>query len=64
VPVMHRRCRMQHFDGREVWLINALHGIRSVSSWVDSPISPGSPLRISQWQAWLEASAEPLPEAE
>jgi branched-subunit amino acid aminotransferase/4-amino-4-deoxychorismate lyase len=63
VPVLHRRCGVQHFEGREVWLVNALHGIRSVSSWVQSPISPGSPLRLSQWQRWLEAGAASLPEA-
>ncbi len=58
----HRRRRVPDLDGSEVWLVNALHGIRTVSTWVGTSVVAGPALRAPEWQARLEACAEPLPE--
>ena len=58
----HRRRRVPDLDGCEVWLVNALHGIRPVSTWVGTSVVAGPALRALDWQARLEACAEPLPE--
>jgi branched-subunit amino acid aminotransferase/4-amino-4-deoxychorismate lyase len=58
----HRRRRVQDLDGCEAWLVNALHGIRTVSAWVGTSVVAGPALRAPEWQARLEACAEPLPE--
>ena len=61
VPVVYRRRPPTHLNGREVWLVNALHGIRPVTRWRDAPILAGPALRAPTWQAWLDEYAEPLP---
>ena len=58
----HRRRRVPDLDGCEVWVVNALHGIRTVSAWVGTSVVAGPALRAPEWQARLEAWAEPLPE--
>lgn len=58
----HRRRRVPDLDGCEVWLVNALHGIRTVSTWVGTSVVAGPALRAPEWQARLEACAESLPE--
>ena len=60
-PIQHRRRRPADLDGCEVWLVNALHGIRPMSHWVGTPVTAGPALRAPEWQARLEALAEPLP---
>jgi branched-subunit amino acid aminotransferase/4-amino-4-deoxychorismate lyase len=44
-------------DGLEVWLVNALHGLRPVTEFVGAPsgrsIRPGRPTRAPQWRASL-----------
>ena len=57
----HRRLRVPDLDGCEVWLVNALHGIRTVSSWVGRSVVTGPAVRAPAWQARLEACAKPLP---
>lgn len=34
IPVAHRERTVAGLDGREVWLVNALHGIRPVTGWI------------------------------
>lgn len=58
----HRRRRVPDLDGCEVWLVNALHGIRTVSGWVGTSVVAGPAVRAPEWQARLEACAKPLPE--
>ncbi|MCP9210671.1 aminotransferase class IV [Streptomyces sp. HD1123-B1] len=57
----HRRCTPHELDGREVWLVNALHGIRPVTAWLGRPLRAGPALRAPDWQTWLDGSAEPSP---
>jgi branched-subunit amino acid aminotransferase/4-amino-4-deoxychorismate lyase len=45
----------------ETWLLNALHGIRPVHAWADSPIDPLPNSVATRWQSHLTALAEPLP---
>jgi branched-subunit amino acid aminotransferase/4-amino-4-deoxychorismate lyase len=61
-PVKYRRRRIRDLDGREVWLVNALHGIRAVKRWVGTPVVAGPAVRAREWQSRLEACVEPLPE--
>jgi branched-subunit amino acid aminotransferase/4-amino-4-deoxychorismate lyase len=60
--IVHRRRRVADLDGCEVWLVNALHGIRTVSAWVGASGAAGPALRAREWQDRLAAYAEPLPE--
>ena len=45
----------------EVWLVNALHGIRSVEAWVPGPARLLPSERAEQWQRTLLDLAVPLP---
>lgn len=42
-------------DGLEVWTLNALHGIRPVTEWVDTAIRPGPPVHVGRWAGALAA---------
>ncbi len=43
----------QQLEGREVWLVGSLHGIRVVSEWVDDALTAGAPKRAPAWQQRL-----------
>lgn len=60
IAVEQRRAGIDALDGREAWLVNALHGIRPVTRWLNSPISAGPVVHEPSWQAWLEAQRKPL----
>jgi len=47
-------------DGTEVWVVNALHGIRIVSRWVDGPELAEKPQRLEQWRTRLSALARTI----
>jgi branched-subunit amino acid aminotransferase/4-amino-4-deoxychorismate lyase len=47
--------------GCEVWAVNALHGIRVVTSWRDGPRLGRNPRRAAAWQRRLDALVRPLP---
>jgi branched-subunit amino acid aminotransferase/4-amino-4-deoxychorismate lyase len=47
--------------GCEVWAVNALHGIRVVTSWRNGPRLGRNPRRAAAWQRRLDALARPLP---
>ena len=51
-------------DGTELWALNALHGARIVTRWVDGPATAELPGRVSLWRKRLEALKHPLPELE
>jgi branched-subunit amino acid aminotransferase/4-amino-4-deoxychorismate lyase len=61
VPVAFRRRPPNRLTAREVWLVNALHGIRPVTRWAGAPVLAGPADRAPAWQAWLDGLAEPLP---
>ena len=49
-------------DGVELWAVNALHGIRIVTSWTDGPALAERPGRLATWRARLDALRWALPE--
>ncbi|MFJ4202572.1 aminotransferase class IV [Streptomyces sviceus] len=62
VPVAHRERTVVGLDGREVWLVNALHGIRPVTGWIGGPpLQAGPAQRAPEWRTWLDDLMEPLP---
>ncbi|MCP2241793.1 aminotransferase class IV [Lentzea aerocolonigenes] len=55
--------RARHVDelaGREVWLLNALHGIRLVSELIGCDAAPGSGTRFTSWRERVERLRTPL----
>ncbi|MCD9873470.1 aminotransferase class IV [Streptomyces guryensis] len=60
--IAHRERTVAELDGREVWLVNALHGIRPVTGWAGGPLQAAPPVRAPEWRAWLDDIMEPLPE--
>ncbi|WP_425245770.1 aminotransferase class IV [Streptomyces sp. NEAU-NA10] len=59
--VAHRERTVAELDGREVWLVNALHGIRPVTEWTGRPMTAGPAVRAPEWRRWLDDATEPLP---
>ncbi|MDQ1040953.1 branched-subunit amino acid aminotransferase/4-amino-4-deoxychorismate lyase [Streptomyces sp. V3I8] len=57
----HRERTLEQLAGREVWLVNALHGIRPVTGWEGRPMEAGAAPRARGWQEWLDGLGEPLP---
>lgn len=47
-------------DGTELWALNALHGIRIVTRWVDGPRPAERPGRLAIWRARLDALRRPV----
>lgn len=62
VEVLHESVRPDELAGLEIWALNALHGIRIVTSWIDGPSTAEQPRRLTAWQARLDALRKPLPE--
>ncbi|MFJ2113750.1 MULTISPECIES: aminotransferase class IV [unclassified Streptomyces] len=62
IRVLHRERTLAELAGREVWLVNALHGIRPVTSWLGPPMLAGPAAHAARWQKWLNGIAEPLPD--
>jgi branched-subunit amino acid aminotransferase/4-amino-4-deoxychorismate lyase len=67
IPVAHRLRTVPELDNREVWLVNALHGIRPVTGWTGrpngaGPLRAGPAGRAAEWRSWLAEMADPLPE--
>ncbi|WP_330288266.1 aminotransferase class IV [Streptomyces sp. NBC_00576] len=63
IRVAHRERTLADLDGREVWLVNALHGIRPVKEWTGGTeplMRAGHPVRAAEWRPWLEGLMEPL----
>lgn len=48
-------------DGVELWAVNALHGIRIVTSWIDGPSTAEQPGRLNRWRSLLDRLRQPLP---
>lgn len=63
IPVEERRVRPEELDGREVWALNSLHGIRIVTAWQGGPVETAEePGRLSRWRLRMDALRRPLPE--
>jgi branched-subunit amino acid aminotransferase/4-amino-4-deoxychorismate lyase len=52
-PVVPRRPAPDELDGRETWLVSALHGIRVVTRWVGGNRAGAAP-RAAAWQQALD----------
>ncbi|MBX3195089.1 MAG: aminotransferase class IV [Microbacteriaceae bacterium] len=63
IDVLYESVRPEELDGLEVWALNALHGIRIVTSWIDGPATAEEPGRLADWRARLDALRHPLPPA-
>ncbi|MEU9191341.1 aminotransferase class IV [Streptomyces sp. NPDC048484] len=61
IQLAHRERTLDQLAGREVWLVNALHGIRPVAGWEGRPMNAGPAPRAKEWQEWLDSRMEPLP---
>jgi branched-subunit amino acid aminotransferase/4-amino-4-deoxychorismate lyase len=61
VPVEEEAVRPSELDGAVLWAVNALHGIRAVTAWVDGPALALDPARTDAWRARFAALARPLP---
>jgi branched-subunit amino acid aminotransferase/4-amino-4-deoxychorismate lyase len=62
VDVLYESVTPSDLDGMEVWALNALHGIRIVTSWVGGPATAEEPGRLAAWQKRLDALRRPLPD--
>ncbi len=47
-------------DGTELWSLNALHGIRIVTRWIDGPPLAERPGRLATWRARMDALRKPI----
>ncbi|WP_328500240.1 aminotransferase class IV [Streptomyces sp. NBC_00457] len=63
IRLAHRERTVAELTGREVWLVNALHGIRPVSAWEGRSMIAGPVVRADEWRKWLDDIMEPLPTA-
>ncbi|GAA3265579.1 hypothetical protein Sros01_68920 [Streptomyces roseochromogenus] len=61
VAVRRRRARPAELDGHEVWVVNALHGLRPVTGWVGADVAVGPAPRVQEWRAAWADAAVPLP---
>lgn len=62
IDVIHESVKPEELDGLEVWAVNALHGIRVVTGWVDGPGMAEEPGRAELWRRRLHRLARPLGE--
>ncbi|MFI0976745.1 aminotransferase class IV [Streptomyces sp. NPDC021093] len=60
VPIAQRQVPVEELEGKEVWLVNALHGIRPVRSWLGTSGRPGPALLAPEWQKWLTGESESI----
>jgi branched-subunit amino acid aminotransferase/4-amino-4-deoxychorismate lyase len=60
-PVEEEEARPSELDGAVLWAVNALHGIRAVTSWVEGPSLAQDAARTEAWRARFAALARPLP---
>jgi branched-subunit amino acid aminotransferase/4-amino-4-deoxychorismate lyase len=60
VAVHEEAVRPSELGGATLWAVNALHGIRDVTVWVDGPVLAHDPARTAAWRARFGALARPL----
>ncbi len=49
----------EELDHKEIWAVNALHGIRLVTAWSDGPTPAAEPGRHARWRRGLDALRRP-----
>lgn len=60
VDTHHEVTTPEELEGTEVWALNALHGIRIVTSWLGGPALAEQPGRLAQWRLRHERLRQPL----
>ncbi len=60
IEIRYEAIMPHELDGSEVWMLNALHGIRLAVSWIDGPELTAWPGRRETWQRRLDALRKPL----
>ncbi|MEU5362027.1 aminotransferase class IV [Streptomyces sp. NPDC005925] len=60
VAVRRVRATLEDLYDREVWLVNALHGVRPVTEWVGTGRTAGPAGKASLWQELWRAQARSL----
>jgi branched-subunit amino acid aminotransferase/4-amino-4-deoxychorismate lyase len=60
IPTAQRARRVGELSGREVWLLNALHGIRLVTAWSGQDVTPGAGEYFAEWRQEVERLRFPL----
>ncbi|HEY0260952.1 MAG TPA: aminotransferase class IV [Lacisediminihabitans sp.] len=61
LDVYYEAVRPSELEGVELWALNALHGIRIVTTWLDGPAMAEKPGRLGIWRARLDRLRRPLP---
>lgn len=68
ISIEYRRVVPEELADHEVWFVNALHGIRRVTEFVDARSESrqtrrqrGTPDEFERWRGWSERSMRPLP---
>ncbi|NRD07933.1 aminotransferase class IV [Rathayibacter agropyri] len=61
VDVIEAPAEPVSLEGREVWVANALHGLRLATRWLDGPALAAEPGRFDAWRRRLDALRRPLP---
>lgn len=64
IEVAERPRTLADLDRREAWLANALHGIRPITAWLDTTLTPAPPTRAPSWQTALTAEMNAMPAPE
>ena len=59
-PIRYEAVRPPDLEGLEVWAVNALHGIRAITAWIDGPRPRPQPHRLATWNSRLDALTQPL----
>lgn len=49
----------EELDHKEIWAVNALHGIRLVTEWIDGPRPAAKPGRHDRWRRSIDALRQP-----
>jgi branched-subunit amino acid aminotransferase/4-amino-4-deoxychorismate lyase len=60
VEIVPEAVEPYELSGADVWAVNSLHGIRSVSGWIDGPDVLPNPTRAMQWRRRLRSLARPV----
>ncbi|ODA90753.1 hypothetical protein ATY41_08895 [Leifsonia xyli subsp. xyli] len=60
VPVVEAAVCPAALEGAALWAVNALHGIREVTAWVDGPALGRDAERTLAWRARFAALARPI----
>ena len=60
IEVLHEAVTPDDLEGLELWALNALHGIRIVTAWIDGPQPAEEPGRLALWRNRLDRLARPM----